>query len=421
MTQRFDAVMVGAGSRGYRAYGPYAIAHPEEIRFVAVAEPDEGRRRRFADAHGISPDRCFASWEDMLDGPRLADVAINATMDRSHLASTSALLESGYNVLLEKPMATTPEACVELVQAAKDAGRMLMICHVLRYAPFFRAVHEIVTSGRLGDLVTVDWRENLSYRHFAHSYVRGRWADGDATAPMLLAKCCHDLDQLVWTVGRPVRGVASFGSLRHFGPNAVAPEIPARCSDGCPIADSCMYYAPRQYLDPEVGHFFSALAGFPDSSPETVMGELRTGPYGRCVYRSDNNVVDHQVVVMDFDGMAVTLTMQGTSHVEGRTIRIDGMRATMLANEHRNQIEIHDHGSKRAETITPGGAEGGHGGGDAGIMAAFLAVLRGDESQALSAAEKSLESHFLAFAAERARLERRVIDMDAYRAALGVS
>jgi predicted dehydrogenase len=410
-----DAVMVGAGSRGFFAYGPYALAHPDEIRFTAVAEPDEGRRRRFAEAHGIPPARSFASWEELMDGPPVASVAVNATMDRTHLASTSALLESGYHVLLEKPMATSPEACVELVRAAEQAQRMLMIGHVMRYAPFFVALHEVVESGRLGDLVSVDWRENLSYGHFAHSFVRGRWSNSALSSPMILAKCCHDLDQLVWTLpGRP-RRLSSFGSLRHFGPHAVGLEVPGRCTDGCPRADSCEYYAPRQYLGEDGEPTFYTRIGGLGTTADGVMEQLRTGPYGRCVYRSDNDVVDHQVVLMDFDGLAVSMTMQGASHVEGRTIRIDGMHATLLANEARNQIVIVEHLTGSSETIDPERPASGHGGGDEGIMRAFVAALSGDESQALTAARDSLDSHFLAFAAERARLEGLVIDLDEYR------
>lgn len=416
MGRRIDAVMVGAGSRGFHAYGPYALAHPDEIRFVAVAEPDEGRRRRFAEAHGIPGERCFASWEDVAGaGVRMGEVAVNATMDRAHLASTSALLEAGYHVLLEKPMATTPEACVELVRTARAAGRLLMVCHVLRYAPFFRALHDVVRSGRLGELVSVDWRENLSYLHFAHSFVRGRWASAEASAPMILAKCCHDLDQLVWTLDRPVRRVASFGALRHFGPWAAGDEIPARCTDGCPVADTCPYYAPRQYLDPEVGPLFTRIGGIDASSEETIMEALRVGPYGRCVFRCDNDVVDHQVVTFDMDGLAVSLTMQGASHVEGRTARIDGLRATLLANERENVIEIHEHAGGETETIRPERAAAGHGGGDAGVMRALIAALDGDEREALTSAATSLESHLLAFAAERSRLESRVVDMSELR------
>src|SRR5688500_14308423 len=132
MRAPIDVVMVGAGNRGHRAYGSYAVQHPERVRFVAVAEPDPGRRARFAETHGIPSERQFASWSELVERSQLAVAAINTTMDRMHLPSTLALLEAGYDVLLEKPMADTPEACVELAEAAERLGRRLQICHVLR-------------------------------------------------------------------------------------------------------------------------------------------------------------------------------------------------------------------------------------------------------------------------------------------------
>lgn len=411
-----EAVMVGAGGRGRLAYGPYALDHPDEIRFVAVAEPDDARRAEFSEAHGIPRAGQFRSWEDLVERPALGAAAVNTTMDRTHHASTLALLAAGYEVLLEKPMATSPQDCVDLVRAARQAGRILQICHVLRYAPFFRAIHDIVGSGRLGSLVSVDWGENLSYFHFAHSFVRGRWSNSSRAAPMILAKCCHDLDQLVWILGSPPSRVASFGSLRHFRRERVGAEIPERCTDGCPVADECPYYAPRVYL--ELGGTWFRDAVSLDPSPQAIMRGLELGPYGRCVYRCDNDVVDHQVVLLEFaNGQAASLTMQGASHVEGRTMRLDGTRATLLGNESRNELVIHDHRSSASQIIHPQVPRGaGHGGGDAGLMAAFVAALeRGAGDQVLTGAEDSLESHLLAFAAEEARLSGEVIEMDRYR------
>jgi len=233
---------------------------------------------------------------------------------------------------------------------------------------------------------------------------------------MILAKCCHDLDQLVWILGSPPSRVASFGSLRHFRRERVGAEIPERCTDGCPVADECPYYAPRVYL--ELGGTWFRDAVSLDPSPQAIMRGLELGPYGRCVYRCDNDVVDHQVVLLEFaNGQAASLTMQGASHVEGRTMRLDGTRATLLGNEWRNELVIHDHRSDASQTIHPQVPQGaGHGGGDAGLMAAFVAALeRGAGDQVLTGAEDSLESHLLAFAAEEARLCGEVIEMDRYR------
>ncbi|MBN1582771.1 MAG: Gfo/Idh/MocA family oxidoreductase [Anaerolineae bacterium] len=455
------AVLVGAGNRGYGAYGPYALSHPDEIRFVAVAEPHETRRARFAGDHSIPSARQFHTWQDLFAQGRIADAALVCTLDRMHVGPALAALDAGYDVLLEKPIATTLDDCVELVQAAERAGRLLLICHVLRYTPLFATVHEIIASGRLGEIVTVEHRENVTYWHMAHSYVRGNWRSSAIESPMLLAKCCHDLDILFWNLG-PCKRLNSFGSLKHFRPGNAPSGAPQRCTDGCPAADECPWYAPRLYLDlvplihvarylPDTvlklgatlalehpallraaRKLFPRLdvaldySGWPvsviseDTSLEARWRALETGPYGRCVYRCDNDVVDHQVVNMEMaSGASAVLVMHGHSHREGRTMRYDGTRATLRARTYLGQqeIQIHDHLTGKVEIIRVSeGTAGatGHGGGDWGLMAAFVRALRG-QTQAITTARESLESHLLAFAAEQARLENQVIEMDAFR------
>jgi predicted dehydrogenase len=307
-------------------------------------------------------------------------------------------------MLLEKPIATSPEECVEIVETAERAGRLLQIAHVLRFAPFFVGIRERIVSGRLGRVVSVDWRENLVYWHFAHSFVRGNWGNTERAGPMILTKCCHDLDLLIWLFG-PCTRLASYGSLTHFRPDAIDARVPDRCTDGCPIEDRCPYYAPRLYLsllrqNPES---FAVSALTLDRTEAGVMQALRNGPYGRCVYRCDNDAVDHQVILMQFAGaLSVSLTMQGASHVEGRTVRVDGTRATLLANESRGEISLHDHLTGETETVRVHGL-GGHGGGDEGLMRAFAAALRGHGADVRATAREALESHLLAFAAEHSR------------------
>jgi predicted dehydrogenase len=416
-----ELVMVGAGNRGYLAYGGFAERNPDQARFVAVVEPDDGRRARFATAHRIPAERQFGSWEDIAGRAPLAPGLVNATLEHAHRSSTLSLLAAGYEMLLEKPIATTPGECLEIAAAAESGGRLLQIAHVLRYAPFFVALRDIVVSGRLGSIVSVDWRENLVYWHFAHSYVRGNWGNSQRGGPMILTKCCHDLDLLVWLFG-PCERLSSSGSLTHFTRDAVQAEVPDRCTDGCPIADQCPYFAPRVYLDRlrENPASFALAAVTLDRTTEGVIRALETGPYGRCVYRSDNDVVDHQVVLMRFaGGLSVSLTMQGSSHVEGRTVRIDGTRATLLANESRAEFEIHDHRAGTFERIVKPRGVGGHGGGDDALMRAFVGALRGDRAGVLTSAREAVTSHLMAFAAEEARLSGEAVHLARYRASLG--
>jgi predicted dehydrogenase len=413
MPQPVEAVLVGAGNRGRDAYGAYALRYPHQIKFIAVAEPIAERREKFARDHHIPRERQFASWEDLYAQGQLAPALVNCTMDRDHVASTLPALELGYHVLLEKPMAATPHDCVRLVRAAERAGRILQICHVLRYTPFFTTLYEIVQSGCLGDVMTVDHRENVAYWHMAHSFVRGNWRSSRISSPMILAKCCHDLDILVWVLGSRCLRLASFGSLTLFRPNRVGPEIPERCTDGCPIEQECPFYAPRLYLTEYTGWPVSVISL--DMSLEARLKALQEGPYGRCVYRCDNDVVDHQVIAMEFEReVTVTFTMHGHSHQEGRTMRYDGSRGTLRGATAEDELMVYDHVSGRQDVIRPGQIAGGHGGGDTGLMNAFVAAVRNPHREVLSSARASLQSHLLAFAAEEARLTGRVVDVTEY-------
>ncbi len=418
-----DAVLIGAGGRGTFAYGAWAARHPEEVRFVAVAEPDEGRRARFAALHEIAPERCFARWQDLIAAGQLAPALVCCTQDQMHVDPALAALQAGYHVLLEKPMAVSPEDCVRLVQASEQAGRLLTICHVLRYTPFFATLHEVVASGRLGEIVAIEHRENVVYWHMAHSFVRGNWGNSGRASPMILAKCCHDLDILNWIMAdQPVARVQSFGSLMHFRPEHAPPGAPARCTDGCPAAEECSFYAPRIYMNADKASFLVTSLGM-DTSPEGRLQALQTGPYGRCVYHTDNDVVDHQVVNLEHQNGAIsTLVMHGHSHHEGRTLRYDGTRATLRASflaDAAPEITIYDH---LTETVTEvpimEGGDGGHGGGDGGLMMAFAQAVRDPHAASITSARDALESHLLAFAAEEARMTGTTVDMATYRASL---
>jgi predicted dehydrogenase len=419
MAQPITAVLFGAGLRGADAYGPYALAHPDELKFVAVAEPDPVRRARFAAAHDIPAERQYATWEEVMALHKFADAVFNCTMDQMHYPSGMAALQAGYDMLLEKPMANTREETEALVQAAEEGDRLLHVCHVLRYTPFFSTLHDILHAGRLGDIVTVEHRENVAYWHMAHSYVRGNWANVAASAPMILAKCSHDLDILHWNMGLPVRRLQSFGSLRHYRPENAPPGATMRCTDDCTAADTCPFDARRIYLNMDnEGWPVTAITN--DLSLEGRRKALETGPYGRCVYHCDNTAVDNQTVNMEFeDGTTVVLFMHGHSYLEGRTMRYDGTRATLLGEftMERSKIEIFDHLTNTRERVKIPTSDGtGHGGGDFGVVAAFVRAMRGDDgAAALTSARVSLESHLLAFAAEESRHGNTVIEMAEFR------
>ena len=401
--------IVGAGQRG-AGYAEW-IGRQPGAQVVAVAEPRAHRRERLAREHGVT--QVFSSWEELAALPRLADAAVVSTQDAEHVGPAIALARKGYHLLVEKPLAPTPEECAELVDAVTEAGVLFAVCHVMRYRPYTRLVKQLVDDGRIGEIVSVQHLEPVGHWHYAHSYVRGNWRRTDEASFMLLAKSGHDIDWLRHIVGRPIERVSSFGSLRHFTPSQAPAGSAERCLD-CAVEATCPYSAPRLYL----GMVRAGRTGWPVSvladevTESSVTTALREGPYGRCVYRSDNDVVDHQVVAMEFaGGTTATFTMTAfTPHVDRRT-QIFGTRGFLDGDGTR--VRLHDFVTEQTQVLEAPSegpdAEAGHGGGDAGLMTAFTrAVETGDASHILSGPAESLESHLAVFAAERARLSGTV-------------
>lgn len=404
------AVVLGAGSRG-STYAGYAKEHPEELQIVAVAEPKEDRRNILADALNLPDTSRFASWQELLEQPRMADCAFICTLDDDHTEPAIKAMKMGYHLLLEKPMSNTEAECRAIVAAAKETGRTLAVCHVLRYTPFYMTLKNLIDRGEVGEVTTINQIENVGYWHQAHSFVRGNWRTVHETSPMILQKSCHDMDIIVWLMGKDCKRVQSFGSLRHFN-EANAPEgAPQRCLDGCPHSESCPYYAPALYMDMN-------RTGWPVDVITTDLSEagrrkaLEEGPYGRCVYHCDNDVVDRQIVNLEFEGGAVaTFTMTGLSADFSRQLKIFGTKGQIAADMGTKEIVLHRFGEEKKNIPIDMGKEvSGHGGGDYGIMQDFVHILR-DGGESRSSAEISLQSHLICFAAEKSRKEHTVVEL----------
>jgi len=414
-----DAVLIGAGHRGRHTFGAFARRHPDRLRFVAVAEPDPGKRAAFAAEHGVPPAHCHADWRGLLAAAPPAQAAVVATGDTLHVEPALAAFAGGFHVLLEKPIAPTPAECVRVVEAAEASGRILQIGHVLRFTAFYEKVKEILASGTLGELATIDMKEHVAYWHFTHSYVRGKFRNRASAAPVLLAKTCHDLDLLCWFAERPPRRVASFGSLRHFRGESAPAGAPARCTDGCPVQAECPHDAVRFYLGPDeaLARSWPWLDVSPDPAREARRRALETGPYGRCVYRCDNDAVDRQVLAVEFEGgLTASFTVHGTASEEKRTIRVSGSRGELRGVLHDGTIELSRHGRLGIDRIElKGGGVLGHFGGDEGLCAHFADVVAaGASADVRTSGRISLAGHLLGFAAERAREMGTVVECAAF-------
>ncbi|WP_309121098.1 Gfo/Idh/MocA family oxidoreductase [Paenibacillus sp.] len=408
--------LIGAGLRG-QGYSEYALKYPEEMQVVAVADPNANRREKMRLDHGIDAAMCFADWRELLSRPKLADAVFVCTQDKMHYEPTMQALEAGYHVLLEKPMSPDPVECIAMGEKAKELGLVFSICHVLRYTPFFGTIKRLIDEGRIGRLLAIQHNENVGYWHQAHSFVRGNWRNSAESSPMILAKSCHDMDILLWLAGADCVSVSSAGSLSHFKAESAPEGAPERCTDGCPASETCLYYAPKVYLTEDPGWLGAAISD--DPSYEARLRALREGPYGRCVYRCDNDVVDHQAVNLEFaNEVTAAFTMTAFTNEVSRTIKLMGTAGEIRASMENDDIELIRFGAGARERIPldGAGAEGGHGGGDGGIVRDFVRLVRkGGKGKGLTAAEDSVQSHLMAFAAERSRIHKEVVSMAAFR------
>lgn len=407
------AITLGAGARG-NVYGNFALAYPDHLQIVGVADPSDVRRTSYADRHAIAADAQFAHWAEVFERPKFADAVIVSTPDDLHFAPCMAALEAGYDVLLEKPIAPTESQCRALLARARESGRIVAVCHVLRYAPYFGHVRSLIRSGALGRLVNIQHMEPIGHVHMAHSYVRGNWHRSEDTSPIILAKASHDLDILRWLTDRPTRDVQAFGALTWFTA-ANAPEgSTERCTDGCAVEATCPYSARRIYLEQRQRTYVFDLAVEEPARTADLQQALETTDYGRCVYRMDNDQCDHYTVNLQFeDDITATLSLDAFTPWSGRRTRVMGSHGYLDGDMQR--LEFHDFRTGDVSTWESDvvedddDAQSGHGGGDWRMVADFVqAVTHQDAGMLTSTIDQSIESHLMAFAAERSRLNGTV-------------
>jgi predicted dehydrogenase len=403
--------VLGCGARGQQ-FADWVVRHPQAARVLAVADPSVERRDRIGDQHEIPAELRFCAWENLLARPRLADAVINTLMDRLHAPAGIAALGLGYHMLLEKPMAVSLADCIALEETRRGNSRITSVCHSLRYHPTYRRVKQLVDAGAIGQVMSIDQLEGVEPVHQAHSFVRGNWGNEARSTFMLLAKSCHDIDILMHLVDRPCLRVSSFGSLSHFTADNKPAGAPERCSDGCRHEVECPYSALKVYGQ---GKSWGRYIGLDRLTQDQRDDFVRTSDYGKCVYGTDNDVVDHQVVSFEFEGGATgTFTMTAFAPA-GRKLRVHGSHGFISADVEKRRIELHRSWGPGAgvELIdVPQVSQGTHDGCDDLIMESLVGAIRAnDPSLVLTGSSESLRTHTVAFAAEIARCERRVVEI----------
>jgi predicted dehydrogenase len=420
---RVRIAILGAGARGADAYGNYLLRRPDLAQVVAIADPREDRLQTAGLRHSVPPQHLYETWEQLLRQEKELDAIIIATPDALHLEPALAAIRHGVSILLEKPICPTEPEIRRLLAAARRKRADVTVAHVLRYTAFFARIKELLDRGVIGQLQTVRHTEQVGYWHFAHSYVRGNWRRVEESSPMILAKACHDFDILQWLIGAPCVELNSYGRLGHFSVDHAPEGSTERCDQGCRVERSCPYSAQRIYLEklPPGDHWPHKVLTL-DTSPEGLAKALHEGPYGRCVYRCDNDVADHQVVSMRFsNGVDATMTVSGFTRENTRTIHLMGSHGEIVGDFTANEITVTDFRIDDVRTSQLNvHIDQLHGGGDDGIMADFIGRvqdrLRGGEVSApITSLEESAEGHFMAFAAETSRLRSMAVRLQPAR------
>lgn len=418
------AIIVGAGHRSF-VYSELAKTNPEMLKIVGVADPNPIRRKKAMDYFGFKEDMCFENAEELAKKGKLADTVINGTMDEQHLETAVPLLDAGYDMLLEKPFAPNEEEMRQIVNCAKKNNSKVMICHVLRYTPFYYAIKERIVNGEIGDIINIQTTEHVSYHHLSTSYIRGKWANSDKChASMLLAKCCHDLDIIMWMMSETKpKQISSFGGKFQFKPENAPKEAGTICMKDCPLVDTCVYSTKRLYIDhPDRWAFYvwDALEGKKNISIEDKIALMKSdSPYARCIYKCDNNVVDHQSVLINFEsGATGTHNMVGGSAEPRREIHIIGTKGEIFGNfeeskftvlkidpspdAHNEECDVEEVDLRVTGDMV--GAYGGHGGGDERLAADFVKFIRGERpSLACTSIFDSVAGHLSVYLADKSR------------------
>ncbi len=418
--KKVTVVIAGAGSRG-TVYSDKLKRYPE-IEVTAVAEPRDFYRNRIGDLWNIPEERRFRDWKEVADQPgRIADAVVIAMSDSLHTEPAIAFAEKGYHILLEKPMAPNRPECEAIVDAVKKNKVIFAVCHVLRYTAYIQTIRELLSSGIIGDLVTIQHIEPVVYWHQAHSFVRGNWRNEKESSFMLLAKCCHDIDLFSYLIGKKCRKVSSFGDRSIFRREKQPAGAADRCLE-CPdaIESKCPYSALKIYWRDraEKGNWdWPVDVVVSDPHKEALFEALRKGPYGRCVYACDNDVVDHQVVNLEFDDQVTVNFMMTAFTPDGgrRTTRFCGSMGYLEGDGSKVAYYNYLDDSVREMELSKnfsGNITDGHGGGDGGVIKDWVdALLSGDGTRLLTGPDNTLESHRIVFAAEQSRRENRVVEL----------
>lgn len=396
-------VIFGYGQRG-NIYGEYIRQFPDKYEVVSIIENNDERFLLAKKDFNNIP--IFKNYNDFLKEHIKADLLIVSTQDKNHKEHAIKMMENGYDLLLEKPIAPNKQDCLDIYETSIKYNRRVYVCHVLRYSPFYSAIKQDLDSGIIGRVIAINASENVGYYHFAHSYIRGPWRNEKQSSPLILAKCCHDMDIIRYLMGKKCVSVSSYGELTYFKKENAPVGSAEYCSD-CKKQD-CPFKAQKIYLS-ENGHFFANYFTTKEHTSENILNALKKTNYDKCVFKSDNDVVDHQGTLLTFeDGTIANHMVTAFSREIYRDIKIHGTKGELVGKMEDNSYQIKlFSGETINRTIDISKISvGKHNGSDFYMMEELYKELNGIKGKGITYLNVSIESHLMCFAAEESRLSK---------------
>ena len=399
-----NCAILGYGNRG----SVYAdlLYKTDGVKISAVCDVNPDAVELAKEKYGLADEQCFTS-EEKFFRARRGEACVIATMDKLHVRHAGSALALGYDVLLEKPIATSYADCVEIERIAEKHGSKILVCHVLRYTAFFRKIKELLEKGEIGEITSVSESEDVDFVHYWLSFLHGNWHKEENSSPIILQKCCHDFDIIGWLTGKKCRRVSSFGHLNVYKKENKPADAAEYCFE-CPRVKNCEYSGIRIMCNQPLW-----LKGYypememTDAGVEKILSD-KTNPFSKCAFNGDNDVMTDQIVNMYCeDGVLVQTLMSGFSSGGRREITIHASRGEIYGYMGAEEVLVKYKPFQRApETfdLTKNSAVSGHGGGDENIIRSFVGYVRdGKDDGMLSTIEDSILSHKIAFAAEESR------------------
>ncbi len=431
MKKQVTAIIVGCGHRA-RFYASYANDYPENLKIVAIVDPDDNVRELTKKEFSVPEEMCFSDMSEVLKLGKIADCVINGTMDNIHIETSIPFLEQGYDMLLEKPITNNAKDLKKLRDVVRKYGNKVMICHVLRYSEFYKTAKEIINSGEIGEVVHVETTERVGVAHNAISFIRGKWKDEqECGSTMLLQKCCHDIDLACWlnNASKPKK-VSSFGGRNFIIPEKAPEGAGTRCMVDCPLVETCQYSAKLMCIDCNYLSFYPwQCTGKEESqlTKEEKIQSLKTNnPQGLCAYKAGATVVDHQTVNIEFEnGSTASHGMLCSAQRAGRSLMVLGTKGEIegWAGDGKLYVRTFDvenrcNIDKGKERVIDFNAKdqsekGGHFGGDYLLAVDFVKYMQGETpSISCTSIEDSVNGHLCVYAADISRQQERVVYID---------